>query len=254
MSTGVFTRQQQTQGREGRARGSGRRRSVRERLTTANVVAVGAAVVTFVLVAVALQDRRETMTVAVVAADVAAGTLLEPGMVRAVEVPASVGFTETLVPMATVEAGGLVVTRTVLAGEPLVDTALGSEGAGAGSRVMSIPLSSAQAADGQIEVGDRIDLIRTDGDTAAYVLVGSEVISRSSVGGGGLGSAGRSDLVLTVVVDEQQALVVAAAIEAGDMVVVRSSGAPPATVAPPAETPADPTVADPAVPSQPVGG
>ncbi len=225
--------------------GRRRTRSVRERLTGRNLLAVGASLLTFVLIAAALQDRRATVTVAVAARDIPAGTQLTPDLVRLTEVPASVPFAAGLVRADRLESGGLVAIRTVLAGEPLVDAAVGSGPAGAGQRVMSIPLAAEQAADGRIEVGDRIDVIQAGDDGARYVLVGAEVIGRSSSGGGGIVSAGSGDLVLSVVVDDQQALAVAAALHDGELTAVRSTGAPP---------PAAPAVPALMVPTTAAGG
>ena len=93
---------------------------------------------------------------------------------------------------------------------------------------MSIPLEAWQAANGQIEVGDQVDVIVSTRDAAArYVLTGAPVVDRSasSSTGGLVGSTQSADLVITVEVDVDEALELAAAIEAGNLTVVRSTGA-----------------------------
>lgn len=204
------------------------RRSLSERITLNVVVGVLAALLAFVLAAAVLADRREMTTVAVARDRIAAGTPITPDLVAAEEVPADTEFAGTLLPFDRVTAGGLVATRTVLAGEALPASAVGDAGAVTPSRVMSIPLDPAQAANGAIDVGDQIDVIVTSRDgEARYVLKSAAVVDRSAgdAGGGLVGSGSRSGFVISVEVDEAQALDLAAAIEAGAITVVRSTGA-----------------------------
>ena len=93
---------------------------------------------------------------------------------------------------------------------------------------MSIPLEAWQAANGQIEVGDQVDVIVSTRDE------GSRYVLTAAAGGGPLdarmppvGSSEerrQTDLVITVEVDADQALELAAAIEDGTITVVRSTG------------------------------
>ncbi len=222
------------------------RRKLREHVTSVSVVAVVAAVLTFVLVAAALNDRRAMVTVAVAARDIPAGQRVTGELVRSVEMPASVSFADELVAFDVVADGDLVATRTVLSGEPLTDASVGSAAEGVGQRVMSIPLAAAQAADGKIEVGDRVDVIHTTDGGPRYVLTGAEVVGRSSGGGGIVSGGSQDDLVLTVVVNDQEALAVAAALEDGEVTVVRSTGAPiavPPALPAPSDASAPPTSA-----------
>lgn len=207
-----------------------RRRSLSERITLNVVVGVLAALLAFVLAAALLADRREMKTVAVARERIAAGTPLTADLVAAEELPADTEFAGTLLPFDRVTAGGLVATRMVLAGEALPASAVGDVGAVTPSRVMSIPLDPAQAANGAIDVGDQVDVIVTSRDgEARYVLKSAAVVDRSAGdAGGGLVGGSRSGLVISVEVDEAQALDLAAAIEAGTITVVRSTGAAPA--------------------------
>ena len=95
---------------------------------------------------------------------------------------------------------------------------------------MSIPLEAWQAANGQIEVGDQVDVIVSTRDEGSrYVLTAAAVVDRSCAdpSGGLVGGSRQSDLVITVEVDADQALELAAAIEDGTLTVVRSTGVPP---------------------------
>ena len=207
-----------------------RRRSIAERLTLNVVVGVVAALLAFVLAATLLRDRREMVTVAVATEAIPAGAVITPAMVERSEMPAQTSFANSLISFDTVASGELIASRTVQAGEPLTASAVGSATGTSGQRVMSIPLESWQAANGDIEVGDQVDVIEASRDGAArYVLTGASVVGRSGSGGsGGLVSNGRpGDLVISVEVDADEALLLAAAIETGNITVVRSTGAPP---------------------------
>ncbi len=207
-----------------------RRRSIAERLTLNVVVGVVAALLAFVLAATLLRDRREMLTVAVATEAIPAGAVISPSMVDQSEVPAQTTFADSLVSYEAVVSGELVASRTLQAGEPLTASAVGSASGTSGQRVMSIPLEVWQAANGDIEVGDQVDVIEAGRDGAArYVLTGASVVGRSgSEGSGGLVSSARAgDLVISVEVDADEALLLAAAIESSNITVVRSTGAPP---------------------------
>jgi Flp pilus assembly protein CpaB len=214
------------------------RRSVLERLTLNVVVGLVAALLAFVLTGVLLADRRETLTVAVAGEAIPAGAVITPEMVEGNELSANTGFAEDLVPMDRIRGGTLVASRTLQPGEPLTVAAVGSPGSTAGHRVMSIALEPWQAAGGEIEVGDQVDVIETTDEGPRYVLTAAAVVGRSSdEGSGGLvGGVQRGDLILSVEVDADEALALAGAIESGEVTVVRATGAPPAVpVPPPAE-------------------
>lgn len=207
-----------------------RRRSIAERLTLNVVVGLVAALLAFVLAATLLRDRREMVTIAVATEAIPAGAVITPAMIDPSEVPAETTFAESLMSYDAVVSGQLVASRTLQAGEPLTASAVGSATATSGQRVMSIPLEVWQAANGDIEVGDQVDVIEAGRDGAArYVLTGASVVGRSgSEASGGLVSNSRvGDLVISVEVDADEALLLAAAIESGNITVVRSTGAPP---------------------------
>lgn len=209
------------------ARRRPRRRSLSERITLNVVVGVVAALLAFVLAAALLADRREMTTVAVARDRIAVGTPITPDLVVAEDLPADTEFAGTLLTIEQLGAGGLIATRTLQAGEAVPLSAVGDAGSVRPSRVMSIPLDSAQAANGAIEIGDQVDVIATSREgEARYVLRSAPVVDRSAgSSGGGLVGAGREgELVISVEVDEAQALELAAAIDAGAITVVRSTG------------------------------
>ncbi|MGE0304252.1 MAG: SAF domain-containing protein [Acidimicrobiia bacterium] len=209
-----------------------RRPALAERITLNVVVGVVAALLAFVLAAALLAERRETTTVAVASQQIAAGTPLMPDLVTSEEVPTNVEFSGQLVPFDRIASGGMVAARTLQPGEPIALSAVGEAESTTPRRVMSIPLESWQAANGDVAVGDQVDVIVTSRDTAPrYVLTTAAVVGRSGGGDGGglVGGASRSDLIITVEVDEDEALDLAAAIDAGTITVVRSTGVAPST-------------------------
>jgi Flp pilus assembly protein CpaB len=147
--------------------------------------------------------------------------------VRPVTMPASVGFADGLVRFDSITAGPVVAARTLQPGEAIPTSAIGDTGT-RGARVMSIPVESWQAAGGEIQVGDQVDVIDTGKTGPRYVLTAAPVVGRAQNAGGGLaGASSQRNLYITVEVTETQALVLAEVIEGAKFVLVRSTGAAP---------------------------
>lgn len=206
-----------------------RRRRLSERLTLNVVVGLVAALLAFVLAASLLNDRREMVTVAVARERIPAGAVITPELIESQDVSAGTRFSSSLVPFDRVADGTLVATRTVQPGEPLTGSAIGDAGSMPGQRVMSIPLDSWQAANGEIQIGDQVDVIEATKDGSRYVLTAAAVVGRTGgeQGGGLVGGVRAGELVISVEVDADEALDLALAIERGTIMVVRSTGAPP---------------------------
>ena len=240
-------------GRRRRRSGAARPHRLLDRITMSTVIGLIAALLAFALTAVLLRDRREMVTVAVAAERIPAGTLITPSMVDAVEVPASVSFVDGLVRIDDL-GDSSVAARTVQPGEALARSALGSRTSTTGVRVMAIPVESWQAAGGELDVGDQVDVIDTGDSGPRYVLSGAAVVGRSADdSGGGLGgSSNRGDLWIAVEVSAAEALELASVIDGDDFVMVRSTGAAPGAVAEPA-TEDDPDPASPPDVSAPSG-
>jgi len=185
----------------------------------------------FVVVSSLLRDRREMVSVAVAKERIPAGVTITAAMVTEEQVPASVGFSASLVRFGEITKG-VVAARTVQPGEAIPTSATGAP-ANTGARVMSIPVDSWQAAGGEIQVGDQVDVIDTGTDGPRYVLTGAAVVGRSesSIGGGLTGAGRPGGLFVTVEVTENDALTLAAVIEHGKLMLVRSTGAPRAAAA-----------------------
>ena len=247
-----------------RVRRTTRRRTARAgpwlgyRMTPTTLFGLMAALAVFVLVIVLLQDRREMVRVAMTSERVPAGATITEGMLERVEVPASVRFSGELLPFD--EAVGATASRTLQPGEPVSRSAVGISNESSGARVIAIPVESWQAAGGELDVGDRVDVIDTSDEGPRYVLSGAAVVGRatSDRSGGLVGSQSSGDLWISVEVTAAQALDVASVIDGSDFVLVRSTGATDdatAAPSPPAvTTPDEPTFGSVPTGSAPTSG
>ena len=184
-----------------RRRRSARRIRLADRVTMSTVIGVVAALLVFVLAALLLRDRREMVTVAVTTERIPAGATITESMVDRSEVPSSVGFVDGLVTFD--ELGpATVATRTLQAGEAIPRSAIGGREQTSGARVMAIPVESWQAAGGELDVGDQVDVIDTGDGGPRYVLSGGAVVGRSVEDDtGGLGASTSNVLWISVEVN-----------------------------------------------------
>lgn len=137
---------------------------------------------------------------------------------------------------------GYVATAPVAAGEPITTAGLREPASSTGLRAMSIPVDAAHAVGGQLAAGDRIDVIRVVDGRPRFIAAGIEVLSTGGAdSGGALG--GIQGYNVTVAVDATAALRLAAAIAAGNLEIVRSTGADDVEVDDP---PTDPPTSNPA--------
>lgn len=218
----------------------GVRRSLSERITASMLISLALALLTFVVIAAVLRDRREMTTALVPAERIAPGVEVTEAMVDVVEYPASVSFADDLLDAEDLTAG-LVAGRTLPPGEPLTRSAVGSADAVRLGRVMSIPIQSWGDVGGELQVGDEIDVIDTR-EEPRYVVQTAAVIERASGDGGGGLTGGTDRLWISIEVTGDEALAVAAVVQADEFIVVRSTGATPV------ETVTTPTVASTAPP------
>ncbi len=88
---------------------------------------------------------------------------------------------------------------------------------------MSIPISPSQAVAADLRRGDRVDVISVVDGVPAYIANDIEVLAVGDSGEGRLATT--SDYSVTVGVDADVALAIAGALDAGDVHIVRSTGA-----------------------------
>lgn len=193
------------------------------RLSAGHVVVVVAGLLAVVLNYSLLRAADDRVRVAVVARPIAAGDALGAGDLRSVEVAADDAVLGTLVPAEELdELAGHVAATALAAGDPLRRSDLRPPSAPDQRRAMSLPVPAEHAVAGQLQRGDRVDVIAVDQGTASYVLTDAEVLA---VGGGDGGLTGTGMFSVTVAVDADSALRLAEAIRADAVDVVRSTGA-----------------------------
>ena len=80
---------------------------------------------------------------------------------------------------------------------------------------------------GKLTTGDRVDVLAVDHDSgrAGYVVTDAEVVAVDGRNGGALSGAS-DDVTITLVVEPTTAPQLAAAVDAGTVMLVRTTGAP----------------------------
>lgn len=190
--------------------------------SNATMVMVAAGAAFFVLGLLAVGDGPP-LRVWAASADVTAGTTLTAGMVEAVELRAADEVASRLVP-ADRPVAGEVTANSLQAGELLSAGDLRSAVAGDGARPLAIavPVSQVRAVGGRVQVGDRVDVVRVVSGEAEWVARDLRVLAVGAAGStAGLGGGWQ----VTVAVDEATAGRLVVALDAGEVTVVRSTGA-----------------------------
>ncbi len=128
---------------------------------------------------------------------------------------------------------GAVVTSPVRAGELVQASDVAAGEAGLGQRQVSFPVDASRAVDGTLAVGDSVDVLATYGSgpdaSTMAVAIGVRVIALST-SSSALGSAsGQSEVVTVGLPSWHDVLALTQAVNAGQVLLVRSTGAPPAT-------------------------
>lgn len=175
-----------------------------------------------------LRSADDTSAVLVAAHDLAPGSVVTDASVRVAHVHADPSVIATLVGAEQLwSLRGRVVTAIVRQGELVGRRSLAALDAHASTRVMSFPIARARAVGGKLSTGDRVDVLAVDHDSghAGYVLNDAEVVAVEGRSGGALSGAS-DDVTITLVVDPVTAPALASAIDAGTVMLVRSTGAP----------------------------
>lgn len=186
--------------------------------------------VAVVATASALADKGATVDIAVAAKPIAAGTEVTADLVRGEKIEADSSLARSLLRLSDVGKGNLVALHTLAPGEAISRAAVSPDKV-VGLRFVSIPVPRENAAGGEIDPGDLVDVIDYSTSPAKYVLWGAEVVRRAenesrfgSLSGG---------FHVVVAVTDSQALDIATALKSGKVMLVRSTGAEPPSTAPP---------------------
>lgn len=201
---------------------------LRGRLSGGHVVMVVAALAAAVLNYGLLRAADDGVRVAVAARALEPGAPVGPDAFAVAEVTVDGAVLASLVRAERVgDLEGWVPVTGVPEGAPVRRADLQRPSAPDEGRAMSLPVEAAHAVGGDLEVGDRIDVIAVRDGEPAYVLVDAPVLATSDPGGGGQAFGPGGGFTVTVAVDERTALDLAAAISGDAVEIVRSTGAAP---------------------------
>lgn len=204
------------------------RRPRASRVSMGHAVIALAALVAVVANYAALRARDDSVRVAVLAADVAAGAPVGAEALAFADLRADQAVLATLVtPDVLADLDGRVAARALAAGDVLRRSDLVAATAPGGLRAMSVPIAPERAVGGRLRAGDRVDVIEVRDGEAVYLMTDAEVLDvPERVGATGLG--GLQTFSVTLAVDAESALRLALALATGDLALVRSTGAEPA--------------------------
>jgi Flp pilus assembly protein CpaB len=218
------------------------RRRLVSRFSTGHVFMIVAGLLGLVLTIVVIRAADHTQRVAVAAADIESGRSLTTADVRWVDVRLTDELSDRAVHPDDLDAlEGSVAVASIPAGELLSEADLRPAAAAGGRRAMSVPVEPAQAVNGQLIPGDRVDVLVARGSEVSIVVADAEVLDVHDPGGGGLGDVD-AEFAITLAVDVRESQLLTAALADGEFVVTRSTGADSAAQAPPL------VMAEPAVP------
>lgn len=186
---------------------------------------VAAGLVGIVATLAVLRSSNDATPVAVAAHEILPGESVTADDVTFVDLDATDAVLDTLVPdgdMSGVE--GSIAVHRISEGELISVEALAQKAAPGGHRAMSVPVAESRAVAGELEAGDRVDVLTVVDGEATYAVKGAEVLSVDRPATGALGG-GIEEFSVTVAVDDEQALAVVAGIDSGSIVLTRSTGA-----------------------------
>lgn len=209
-------------------------RGLLSRFSTGHLVMVVAGLVGLLLTVAVLRRADERQPVAVAARDLAPGTALTESAIRYERVKMDDALLGTVLqPDDVKRMRDSVAAYPIASGELVHRRALRPAAAPAGKRAMSLAIDPARAVNGELEAGDRVDVILAGGHEVSIIVADAEVLS---VGRPDRGSAfGRINdkFTVTLAVDARESQLIAAGIAGGDIVITRTTGSRPAEATPP---------------------
>src|SRR5262245_16014436 len=166
------------------------RRKLASRMSTGHVVMVLAGVLGALLTLNVLRAADDTRPVLVAATDLTPGTVVDADSVRVAQIHADDDVVGGLLGGDDLDrVRGQVVTAAVHEGALLARDAVRPVTEGAATRVMSFPLPRARAVAGELDAGDRVDVLAVERDSgrSGYVVSDVEVVAIDGAGSGPLG-------------------------------------------------------------------
>ena len=200
------------------------RRNLLSRLSFGHVLMILAGLLALLLNVALLRSQDDRVEVLVAGESIPAGSRLVAANIGFTSVAADSPFIGRVLTRESVQPLlGQIVTRDIEAGAPLLADDLRPSAAPDAGRAMSIPISPSQAVAADLRRGDRVDVISVVDGAPTYIASDIEVLAVGEPGQGRLATT--SDYSVTVGVDADVALAIAGALDAGEVHIVRSTGA-----------------------------
>lgn len=210
------------------------RRGLFGRVSAGHLVMVVAGLGGMVLTIGLVRAADDRQPVAVAAHDVRAGSPIGVDDVRYVRVRMDDAQLDTLLGEDDVRSlQGSIATGRIAEGDLIPRSLLRPRAAPSGARAMSIPIDPARAVNGELDVGDRVDVVVATANEVAIIVTDAEVLDvHGGDGGGAFGGVG-DQFAVTLAVDAQESQLLTAAVTDGDVMITRTTGAPTAEGTPP---------------------
>jgi Flp pilus assembly protein CpaB len=216
-------------------------RSLMSRFSTGHLVMIVAGLLGLLLTVAVLRRADERQPVAVAARDLSPGAALTESSVRYEQVKMDDSLLDTV--LQRDEAKRLrnsVAAYPIAAGELIQRRSVRPAAAPHGKRAMSIAIDPARAVNGELEAGDRVDVILASSDAVSIIVADAEVLGVGRPDRGAAFGGVDDKFTVTLAVDAHESQLVAAGIAGGDIVVTRTTGARPAGSTPPLAVDASP--------------
>src|SRR5215211_5118030 len=209
-------------------------RSLMSRLSTGHLVMIVAGMLGLLLTVAVLRRADERQPVAVAARDLSPGATLSESSVRYEQVKMDDSLLGTVLQPGDVKRlRASVAAYPIAAGELISRRAVLSAAAPDGKRAMSIAIDPARAVNGELEAGDRVDVILAGNHEVSIIVADAEVLSVGRPDRGGAFGGVDDKFTVTLAVDAREPQLVAAGVAGGDIVITRTTGSRPAEATPP---------------------
>jgi Flp pilus assembly protein CpaB len=210
------------------------RRGLLGRVSAGHLVMVVAGLLGVVLTVALLRAADDRQRVAVAAREVPVGSTLTAADVRYARVKMDEALLDTVLRPADLESlGGSIATDRIAEGDLIPRSALRPAAAPSGQRAMSIPIDPARAVNGELETGDRVDVVVATASEVAIIVAGAEVLDVHGGGSGGAFGGVGDQFAVTLAVDARESQLLTAAVTDGDVMITRTTGARSAGGTPP---------------------
>ena len=194
-----------------------------------HLIAILSGLLAFLLILSWMRAQEDVVEVVVASDLIRSGNVITGEMFETVEIPAAAAFGANLMtPAALDRLVGSVATRTITEGEPVLGSDLRPVDTPMGLRAMSVPVDINRAVGGELNIGDRVDVIGFDATGAHYIATDIEVLDVPGARSSTFGAT--TSFAVTLAVDDVQALGVAQALDFGVVHLLRSTGSPDVTL------------------------